>query len=344
MTDEQRRQVIKNLGARYEDMDTLLEYTKNVFLPRRDTGGDNLSHKWPELWDKARELCDTPPRLEMFESAAGTIPIIYPGSEADFERLLREIVYKGKEAPDMSNVGAQFVFGKTLRFIILSNKPYSGVPAKWFQLDEETWMEKSLTIRKRHECAHYYTKRFLGSSRNNLHDELIADFCGLYAAFGEFHSNWFIKFFDMRAGIYTKALSETAAAVVRALASAAAKETEAWSKTEGFKCLDEAGWIEYLAGKELLEYGEDNILETMNEEDLNVVAGGGEKTSYAQDGRLYCTGVNCPRCSGKSVFARSAGSLKDPECVECTDVKCYGCSAVWSRIIIFPDGSCNFSR
>ena len=254
MTDEQRRQALQNLGARYEDMDTLLEYTKNVFLPRRDICGDDLSHKWPELWDKARELCDTPPLLEMFESAAGTIPVIYPRNVPDFERLLREIVYKGKEMPDIGNIGAQFVFGKTLRFIILSNKPYSGVPANWFQLDEETWMEKSLTIRKHHECAHYYTKRFLGSSRNNLHDELIADFCGLYAAFGKFHSDWFMKSFGMRAHMYTKGLDEAMIEVVRMLASTAARWAEAWSKTENFKRLDEAGRIEYLAGKEMLEY------------------------------------------------------------------------------------------
>ena len=254
MTDEQRRQSLRNLGAQDSDIDGLLDYTKNVFLPHLDTGGGDLSPKWPELWEKARELCGTLPRLEMFESATGTIPIIYPGSEADFERLLRELVYRDKEMPDIGNVGAQFLFGKTLRFIILSNKPYSGVSANWFHLDEGTWMEKSMTIRKYHECTHYYTKRFLGSSRNNLHDELIADFCGMYAAFGKYRADWFMKFFDMRAGMYSKGLSEAMMEVVRKLALAAARGAEAWSKTESFKRLDEAGRIEYLSKKELLEY------------------------------------------------------------------------------------------
>ena len=254
MTVENRKQALFRLGARDSDMDALLEYTKNAFLPYEGGDIDELSPKWPEIWDRAQAVCDTPPRLEMFASAAGMIPIIYPGSEADFKNLLTGIVYKGKELPDVDNIGAQFVFGKTLRFIILSNKPYSGVPAQWFHLDEQTWLEKSMVIRKHHECAHYYTKRFLGSSRNNLHDELIADFCGLYAAFGDYRAKWFVKFFNVRAGVYLKELSATAADVIRALASDAAKGVEEWAKTESFAGLNGAERIEYIAGKELIEW------------------------------------------------------------------------------------------
>jgi len=94
----------------------------------------------------------------------------------------------------------------------------------------------------------------IGSSRNNLHDELIADFCGLYAAFGKYRAAWFIKFFNLRAAIYTQGLSVPAADVLRVLAMETAKGAEEWTKTEAFERLDEAGRIEYLAGKELLEY------------------------------------------------------------------------------------------
>jgi len=254
MSGEERKRALYKLGARDADIDALLEYTKNAFRHRKDGGVCELSPNWLEMWDNVQSLCETQPRLEMFISAAGTIPIVYPGNELDFERLLREIVYKNKEMPNLASVGAQFVFGKTLRFIILSNKPYSGVPAKWFHLDVQTWMEKSMMIRKHHECAHYYTKCFLGSSRNNLHDELIADFCGLYAAFGEYRAAWFMKFFDIRAAVYTQGLSGAAADVIRILAREAAKGVEEWTKTEAFERLDEAGRIEYLAGKELLEY------------------------------------------------------------------------------------------
>ncbi|MCL1918519.1 MAG: hypothetical protein FWG14_09415 [Peptococcaceae bacterium] len=244
------------LGALDGDMDALLAYTGNAFQPRRNIGGDDdLSPQWPAMWNKVQAVCALPPRLELFASAAGVIPIVYPGSVADFEKLLREIVYKGRDIPPLiEKMGAQFLSGKTLRFIILSGKPYSGVQAAEMGLAETEWLEKSMIIRKHHECAHYYTKRFLGSSRNNLHDELIADFCGLYAAFGTYRAEWFEKFFDIRFGIYTKDLSVTAANVIRTLASAAAKGVEAWSKTEEFTRLDEAGRIEALAGKDLLAY------------------------------------------------------------------------------------------
>ncbi len=254
MTDDGRVHALKRLGAADSDMAALLEYTANVFSPYADGGTDELSPKWDEIYGRALALCHTQPRLEMFASAAGTIPILYPASEADFEALLREIVYKGKVMPDTRNMGAQFVFGKTVRFIVLSSKPYSGIPASFFRLDDEEWREKSMVIRKHHECAHYYTKRFLGSSRNNLHDELIADFCGLYAAFGEYRAEWFMRFYDNRAAIYTKGLSDSAAEIVSAISLAASKGVELWANSREFEGLDEAGMIEYLAAKELLEY------------------------------------------------------------------------------------------
>ncbi|HBU11432.1 MAG TPA: hypothetical protein DEB31_01475 [Clostridiales bacterium] len=254
MTDEQRRSALKKLGAADGDMDALLAYTADAFQPRANAGTDELSPKWEGIWNRALFYCKTPPRLEMFASVAGAIPIIYPASEDDFETLLREIVYKGKAMPDTTNMGAQFVFGKTVRFIILSGKPYSNVPASFFNLNESEWLEQSMIIRKHHECAHYYTKRFLGSSRNNLHDELIADFCGLYAAFGEYRAKWFMRFYDNRAALYTRGMSDSAADIVRAIAVAAAKGVEAWAGTAECAGLDEAGRIEYLAGKELLEF------------------------------------------------------------------------------------------
>ncbi len=254
MTDAERINALKRLGASDGDIEALLEYTANAFIPRQDGGTGELSAKWDGIWQTAQELCKTPPRLEMFPSAAGTIPIIYPECEDDFEALLREIVYRGKEMPDTRNMGAQFVFGKTVRFIILSAKPYSGVPASFFDLNESEWLYKSMTIRKHHECAHYYTKRFLGGSRNNLHDELIADFCGLYAAFGEYRAEWFMAFYENRAALYTRGMSASAAEIVRAIALATSKGVERWSKTRVFEGLDEAGRIEHLAAKELLEY------------------------------------------------------------------------------------------
>ena len=255
MTDDIRKQLLLKAGTSESDVDVLLEYTKNVFQPIAELPlYEELSPNWQTMWEKICGICSTTPRLEMFQSVAGVIPIVYPCDTDDFETLLRETVYKNKEAPDLTNMGASFISGKTLRFIVLSDKPYSGIPAKELNLDDVDWASKSLVIRKYHECAHYYTKRYFGSSRNNLHDELIADFCGIYAAFGEYNAAYFLKFFEKRLDLYTKGLSSSAVEVTCKLATAAAAGVEEWSKTPEFAQLDEPGRIDYLVKKELLAY------------------------------------------------------------------------------------------
>jgi hypothetical protein len=80
------------------------------------------------------------------------------------------------------------------RFILLSDGPYSAVPAAALGLGEAEWREMSLVIRREHECAHYFTRRLFGSMRNNVLDELIADYAGLVAATGRFRAAWFLRF------------------------------------------------------------------------------------------------------------------------------------------------------
>ena len=256
MTDDKnRRQILFDIGASDSDIDALLEYTKNAFQSKPEQQPDEeLSPSWQAMLERINDTCKNTPVIEMFPSVAGKIPIVYPKDTGDFERILREIVYKGKDVPNLQNMGASFVSGKTLRFIVLSDKPYSGIPAEEMGLPDSCWATKSLIIRKYHECAHYYTKRFLGSSRNNLHDELIADFCGIYAAFGEYHAKYFIAFFSNRLELYTKGLSAEAAGIIYKIADKAAFEIEAWTKTPEFEKLSDAQRIDYLAGRELLAY------------------------------------------------------------------------------------------
>jgi hypothetical protein len=82
-------------------------------------------------------------------------------------------------------------------FIILSSGPYSAVPAGDLQLDEATWLAHSLTIRLEHECAHYLSKRVVGLMRNNLLDELIADYSGIVSATGSYRADWFLRFMGL---------------------------------------------------------------------------------------------------------------------------------------------------
>ena len=80
------------------------------------------------------------------------------------------------------------------RFILLSQGPYSDVPASLLGLDTEEWLSLSTTIRLEHECTHYLTKRALGCMRANIFDELLADYAGIVAACGEFKPQWFLHF------------------------------------------------------------------------------------------------------------------------------------------------------
>jgi hypothetical protein len=83
------------------------------------------------------------------------------------------------------------------RFILLSDGPYSAVPAAALGLADAEWREISLAIRRDHECAHYFTRRLLGSMRNNLLDELIADYSGMVGATGRFRAEWFLRFLGL---------------------------------------------------------------------------------------------------------------------------------------------------
>ena len=82
-------------------------------------------------------------------------------------------------------------------FIVLSNGPYSAVPANSLKLSEGMWSEFSLNIRKYHETCHYFTKRVLGTMRNNIIDEIFCDYVGLVKATGNFDLEWALRFLGL---------------------------------------------------------------------------------------------------------------------------------------------------
>ena len=263
---------LRRLGAIDSDISALTEYIKNVFTPfapaenpfkrealrasalETQAGQPDIITAFTQFWPRIVSICQNPPRVAIEDSAAGLIPVVYPADTRDFENILKEIVYKNKDAPFIENMGASFVFSKNLQFIILSRKPYSGVTHDFFGLTEQEWIEKSIILRRHHEYAHYYTKKFLGSSRNNLHDELIADFCGIYAAFSEYRPEWFLRFFDTRYAIYTKGQTETAARIIKKIAEKAALGVYELSLNPDFLAYTEPEKIEFLAARGLCEY------------------------------------------------------------------------------------------
>ena len=216
--------------------------------------------------------------LKIHPSLAGAIPILLPANREDFVALVRALTKRNEPTPIPDSMGACMVGGysnwdrihryrrqwtennshnsgeaawkeefgrltaqKNLyqdRFIILSNGFYSNILPQQIDLPETTWRDLSLTIRLEHECTHYFTRRLLNSMRNNLLDELIADYRGIVAATGSYRADWFLRFMglesfpDLRANgrIHNyqgeTTLSKHAFTVLQSLVKAAAENIE----------------------------------------------------------------------------------------------------------------------
>ena len=175
--------------------------------------------------------------LEIYPSSAGRVPVFAVRGRQEFEVLVQALAKKNEPAPIPPSQGAAMVAGfnnwerirklqrqwealkpdqrstqnwseefarirqhRELyqdRFMILSDGPYSAVPASELALSDREWRELSLKIRREHECTHYFTRRRFGSMRNHLLDELIADYAGLVAATGSFRADWFLRFMGL---------------------------------------------------------------------------------------------------------------------------------------------------
>ena len=118
--------------------------------------------------------------------------------------------------------------------------------------DEADWEEKSLILRRGHECTHYFTKQTYGITNNILHDEIMADFIGMIEAFGFYKAEWFLRFMGIiegsgdRLSFYTGNLPENVQKAVSKLAELCAYKLEKWSLTDGFHTLTTGERIKYM--------------------------------------------------------------------------------------------------
>lgn len=176
-------------------------------------------------------------QLMIHQSLAGAIPVLLVSNREDFVSLVQALTMRNEPKPVPASMGACMVagfnnwdrvrqyrqqweaqnpancseaswaeeFGRLIpqkelyqdRFIILSDGPYSDVSASDIGLKEPEWRRLSLTIRLEHECTHYFTRRLFDSMRNNLLDELIADYRGIVAATGHYRADWFLRFLGL---------------------------------------------------------------------------------------------------------------------------------------------------
>jgi hypothetical protein len=224
-------------------------------------------------------------RLFIHPTSAGAVPVLVVPHRGDFEALVHAITRRNEPVPLPPSMGACLVGGynnwsrvaelrrawesgalrvegaetwsaafavlrarKELyqdRFILLSEGPYSGVPATAMGMDEAEWGRASLTIRLQHECAHYFTRRVLGSMRNNLLDELMADYAGIVAAAGLYRADWALRFLGLEGHDGCRAggrawnyrgeppLSDPAFVVLQRLVRAAVERIEAMDRVLG---------------------------------------------------------------------------------------------------------------
>jgi hypothetical protein len=202
-------------------------------------------------------------RVFIHGTAAGRVPVIVAAVREDFVSLVRALTCRNEPKPVPASMGACIVAGynnwdrvaalgpsfpslvgeKTLyqdRFIILSSGPYSGVAAADVGVGDEEWLRTSFTIRLEHECAHYVTRQALGTMRNSILDEVIADYIGIVSATGRYRGDWFLRFLGLESAATCRAtgrihtyrgeppLSDRAFAILQDVIRQAVRQLEAF--------------------------------------------------------------------------------------------------------------------
>ena len=204
-------------------------------------------------------------KIEIYDSFAGKLPVIYVPDAPDFEQLVTNVAHKGVRPDNLSETGATFLAGKTTRFMILSSKPYSNVSAAELGVGEDDWQERSLLLRRGHECTHYFTKQRYGIAENLLHDELMADFIGIYEAFGYYRAEYFLRFMGIIKGsgnrmvYYTGDLQDDMKSRLSELLKKAAAQLEAWSEEEPFRLLAKEDMIRIMCRAGLVGISEGRL-------------------------------------------------------------------------------------
>ena len=238
---------------------------------------------------RAPERC----RVVIHSTLAGRIPLLIVGEREDFVALMRALTHRSEPVPIPDSMGACMVAGfnnlhrirllrerwehenpaaaheagwqlefekiiprKELyqdRFIILSEGPYSNVAALDLGLLSEEWRELSLVIRREHECTHYFTRRVFSKMRNNLMDELIADYAGIVAVRGAYSAEWFLRFMGLErhpqyreGGRFQNfrgepALTDNAFALLGSLVKSAAESVEKFDHAQRARLRDAKG-------------------------------------------------------------------------------------------------------
>lgn len=202
-------------------MSVLPEYLNPAFAAKNGAGeGMFVSKHEGPAWAAPEQM-----RVFMHESGAGLLPVIHAAAREDFVTLIRALVHRNEPVPVPASMGASFLNGYRNRrrqllvgeaaergllpkescqpslwkdrLLLLTQGPYSGVPASAMGCAEAEWLERSTRLRLGHESCHYAVRRLFPRLKFGVQDELVADFAGLMEAGGVFRSGDFLLFMGL---------------------------------------------------------------------------------------------------------------------------------------------------
>ncbi len=182
--------------------------------------------------------------LRLVETPAGTVEVVFLRNRADFETFLQIVGHKCEPVPIARTVGAITYrgladWGKVAaayqaylasggtdwstefsrlakepgafrsELIVISEGPYSNLPAGDTPYDEDAWVHVSREIRLHHECAHVVCRRLRPTDILPVWDEITADVVGLLCATGRYDAALAARFLGVSAtGFASGRLSE----------------------------------------------------------------------------------------------------------------------------------------
>lgn len=158
---------------------------------------------------------------ELVETPAGEAEAVFLAERKDFECFYRIMGYRCENADIPATCGAGAISGindwskirnhkmeyllsggtdwqeefagftkdkknYTSSVIILSEGPYSALPAEEAGRPEEEWLRISLTIRKYHELTHFVCRKKFPELQDAVYDEVLADAIGIIRAEGSY--------------------------------------------------------------------------------------------------------------------------------------------------------------
>jgi hypothetical protein len=172
--------------------------------------------------------------LREVQTPAGPVEVLFLRERSDFETFLQIIGHKSQPVPiapsigaitfrgmpDWGKVGAAYRafrehegpdadWGSEFRslaskgafrgeLVVISEGPYSNVPAAKTPYDDEEWLRISREIRLNHECAHVVCRRTMPEAILPVWDEITADVVGILCATDRYDSSLASTFLDER--------------------------------------------------------------------------------------------------------------------------------------------------